>query len=157
MGSWAKPLIGKLQLKKKGTTPATQLDGLIGISGYLEEGTQNENLFISFSSKDFSWVAENLIPSLDKHAFPYSIHRREFEPGRSIAQNMADSVYNSREVLIVLSNNYLASNFCREELHMALQPEEGRHGRFVTDSYDHRQVEEKVVAMCADKKEFAGF
>ena len=34
---------------------------------------------------------------------------------------MANSVYNSRQVLIVLSNNYLASNFCREELHMALQ------------------------------------
>ena len=34
---------------------------------------------------------------------------------------MADSVYGSRQVLIVLSENYLASNFCREELHMALQ------------------------------------
>ena len=30
-------------------------------------------------------------------------------------------MYNSRKVLIVLSNNYLASNFCREELQMALQ------------------------------------
>ena len=36
---------------------------------------------------------------------------------------MADSVYGSRQVLIVLSENYLASNFCREELHMALQRE----------------------------------
>jgi len=34
---------------------------------------------------------------------------------------MADSVYGSRQVLIVLSENYLASNFCREELHMAVQ------------------------------------
>ena len=34
---------------------------------------------------------------------------------------MTESVYNSRQVLVVLSNNYLASNFCREELHMALQ------------------------------------
>ena len=34
---------------------------------------------------------------------------------------MADSVYGSRQVLIVLSDNYLASNFCREELHMAIQ------------------------------------
>ena len=36
---------------------------------------------------------------------------------------MADSVYGSRQVLIVLSENYLTSNFCREELHMALQRE----------------------------------
>ena len=34
---------------------------------------------------------------------------------------MADSVYGSRQVLIVISDNYLASNFCREELQMAMQ------------------------------------
>jgi len=34
---------------------------------------------------------------------------------------MADSVYGSRQVLIVLSDNYLASNFCREELHMSVE------------------------------------
>ncbi|XP_044179199.1 uncharacterized protein LOC114952530 [Acropora millepora] len=91
------------------------------IKSYLEEGMLIEKLFISYSSKDFSWVTENLISPLEKHAIPYSIHSRDFELGRPIVQNMADSVYNSRQVLIVLSNNYLASNFCREELHMALQ------------------------------------
>ena len=30
-------------------------------------------------------------------------------------------MYGSRQVLIVLSDNYLASNFCREELHTAIQ------------------------------------
>ena len=30
-------------------------------------------------------------------------------------------MYGSRQVLIVMSDNYLASNFCREELHMAIQ------------------------------------
>ena len=87
----------------------------------MEEVIQNEKLFISYSSKDFSWVTENLISPLEKHSIPYSIHSRDFELGRPIVQNMAESVYNSRQVLIVLSNNYLASNFCREELHMALQ------------------------------------
>ncbi|XP_015760921.1 PREDICTED: uncharacterized protein LOC107340085 isoform X2 [Acropora digitifera] len=91
------------------------------MKSYLEEGMLIETLFISYSSKDFSWVTENLISPLEKHAIPYSIHSRDFELGRPIVQNMADSVYNSRQVLIVLSNNYLASNFCREELHMALQ------------------------------------
>ena len=81
----------------------------------------NNKLFISYSSKDFSWVKENLITLLDKHSIPYSIHTRDFELGKPILQNMADSVYNSRQVLIVLSDNYLASNFCREELHMAVQ------------------------------------
>ena len=78
-------------------------------------------LFISYSSKDFGWVTENLISILEKHSIDYSIHSRDFEIGRPIVQNMADSVYGSRQVLIVLSENYLASNFCREELHMAVQ------------------------------------
>ena len=88
---------------------------------YLGNDAENEKVFISYSSKDFSWVTENLISLLEKHSIPYSIHNRDFELGRPIVQNMADSVYNSRQVLIVLSNNYLASNFCREELQMALQ------------------------------------
>ena len=78
-------------------------------------------LFISYSSKDFGWVTENLIAILEKHSIDYSIHSRDFELGRPIVQNMADSVYGSRQVLIVLSENYLANNFCREELHMAVQ------------------------------------
>ncbi|KAL9967104.1 hypothetical protein ACROYT_G025272 [Oculina patagonica] len=78
-------------------------------------------LFISYSSKDFGWVTENLISVLEKHSIDYSIHSRDFEIGRPIVQNMADNVYGSRQVLIVLSENYLASNFCREELHMAVQ------------------------------------
>ena len=65
----------------------------------------------------------NLISVLEKHSIDYSIHSPDFEIGRPIVQNMADCVYGSRQVLIVLSENYLASNFCREELHMAVQRE----------------------------------
>ena len=81
----------------------------------------NNKIFISYSSKDFAWLSENLISLLDKHSIPYSIHIRDFELGKPIVQNMADSVYGSRQVLIVMSDNYLASNFCREELQMAIQ------------------------------------
>ena len=90
-------------------------------TGFPEDQVANDKLFISYSSKDFAWVSENLISLLDKHAILYSIHSRDFELGKPIVQNMADSVYGSRQVLIVLSDNYLASNFCREELHMAIQ------------------------------------
>ena len=81
----------------------------------------SNKLFISYSSNDFAWVNKNLISLLEKHSISYSIHTRDFELGRPIVQNMADSVYGSRQVLIVLSDNYLASNFCREELRMAVQ------------------------------------
>ena len=84
-------------------------------AGDLEEGiTKSNNLFIGYSSKDGAWVNENLIPILDKHSISYSIHTRDFELGKPIVQNMADSVYSSRKVLIVLSDNYFDSNFCRK-------------------------------------------
>ena len=90
-------------------------------AGCPEDEVTGNKLFISYSSKDFAWVSENLISLLDKHAIPYSIHIRDFELGKPIVQNMAESVYGSRQVLIVMSDNYLASNFCREELRMAYQ------------------------------------
>ena len=94
---------------------------LFSLVAYLLEEDLINQLFISYSSKDFAWISENLISILEKHSIDYSIHSRDFEIGKPIVQNMADSVYGSRQVLIVLSENYLASNFCREELHMAVQ------------------------------------
>lgn len=90
------------------------------IGGFNDEVLKNQ-LFVSYSSKDVSWVNEYLISLLEKHSIAYSIHSRDFELGKPIVQNMADNVYGSRQVVIVLSQNYLASNFCREELHMAFQ------------------------------------
>ena len=91
------------------------------ITDGLNEADIINRLFISFSSKDLGWVNENLIAVFEKHSIAYSIHSRDFKLGKPIVQNMADNVYGSRQVLIVLSQNYLASNFCREELHMAIQ------------------------------------
>ncbi|XP_022786048.1 uncharacterized protein LOC111326341 isoform X3 [Stylophora pistillata] len=88
--------------------------------GFNDEVLKNQ-LFVSYSSKDVGWVNEYLISLLEKHSIAYSIHSRDFELGKPIVQNMADNVYGSRQVVIVLSQNYLASNFCREELHMAFQ------------------------------------
>lgn len=105
----------RLLVKKKSSSTFK-----LGKYGLKEAATLNR-LFISFSSKDLAWTNENLISIFEKHSIAYSIHSRDFELGKPIVQNMADNVYGSRQVLIVLSQNYLASNFCREELHMAVQ------------------------------------
>ena len=90
-------------------------------TGNHQDEIVSDKLFISYSSKDFAWVTNNLITLLEKHSISYTIHFRDFELGKPFIQNMADSVYGSRQVLIVLSDNYLASNFCREELHMVVE------------------------------------
>ena len=78
------------------------------------------DVFISFSSLDYQWVQDNLAPVLDRKRISYCIHSRDFVVGKAIIENIADSVYNSRKVLAVVSKHYLASKFCREELEIAL-------------------------------------
>ena len=77
-------------------------------------------MFVTFSGKDFGWVEGNLLPLLDENKLKYCIHYRDFELGRDIHENMAESVYASRKVLAVISKNYVTSGFCQSELGMAL-------------------------------------
>lgn len=75
---------------------------------------------MTFSNKDRQWVADNIIPLLEGNQIKYCIHSRDFELGRPLTDNMAESVYSSRNVLAVMSKNYLDSKFCKGELEMAL-------------------------------------
>ena len=78
-------------------------------------------MFVTFSGKDAAWVEEELVPVLEQSRLKFCIHNRDFELGKPFVDNMIDSVYSSRKVLAVVSRNYMASNFCRGELDMALQ------------------------------------
>lgn len=77
-------------------------------------------MFISYSTKDFDWVQQSLLPVLDENGVKYIIHSRDFVPGKAWLDNMADSVYNSRKVILVMSMNYLSSGFCKDEMRMAI-------------------------------------
>ncbi|XP_022807987.1 hemicentin-1-like [Stylophora pistillata] len=78
------------------------------------------DVFVTFSSQDLNWVKKELLPLLDKHKLKYCIHDRDFQAGKPVVDNMAESVYTSRKVLAVMSHNYMSSKFCRGELEMAL-------------------------------------
>ena len=78
------------------------------------------DVFISYSSKDYNWIEQSLLPVLDQNNIKYIIHSRDFVPGKAFYENMAESVYNSRKVILVISMNYLASGFCKDEMRMAL-------------------------------------
>ncbi|CAH3176372.1 unnamed protein product [Porites lobata] len=82
--------------------------------------TFEKDVFISYSSKDYDWVQEFLLPVFNNNNVNYTIHSRDFKPGKAFLDNMADSVYTSRKVILVMSANYLSSGFCKDEMHMAL-------------------------------------
>ncbi|XP_068671649.1 low-density lipoprotein receptor-related protein 6-like [Montipora foliosa] len=77
--------------------------------------------FIIYSTVDQKWVTKKLLPTLEsKHKIKCCIHYRDFVPGVPFTQNMADSVYNSKKTVAVVSKSFLTSNFCSHELSIAL-------------------------------------
>ena len=67
------------------------------------------------------WVTDELLPTLEsKHNIKCCIHYRDFVPGVPFTKNMADCVYNSRKTVAVVSKSFLASNFCSQEMSIAL-------------------------------------
>ena len=90
---------------------------------HIENGVFEKDLFISYSSKDYDWVKESLLSLLDQNDIKYIIHSRDFVPGKAFIDNMADSVYNCRKVILIMTANYLSSGFCKDEMRMAMHRE----------------------------------
>ncbi|CAM5176384.1 unnamed protein product [Eretmochelys imbricata] len=77
--------------------------------------------FISYNSADEGWVLEQLVPSLESSqgSFRLCLHHRDFELGKSIVDNIVDSIYNSRKTVCVISRSYLQSEWCSLEIQLA--------------------------------------
>ena len=81
----------------------------------------NFDAFIIYSTTDETWVEKKLLPILEeKHNIKCCIHYRDFLPGVPFLENMAQSVYNSRKTIAVVSKSFLSSKYCNHELKMAL-------------------------------------
>ncbi|XP_078510967.1 toll-like receptor 12 [Lissotriton helveticus] len=78
--------------------------------------------FVSYSSSDQGWILQHLIPNLEEKGPPFfklCLHNRDFEVGKDIVDNIADSIYRSRKTICVISHNYLRSEWCSLEMRMA--------------------------------------
>ncbi|XP_052542579.1 toll-like receptor 13 isoform X2 [Tympanuchus pallidicinctus] len=75
--------------------------------------------FVSYNSADESWVLQKLVPELERGSFRLCLHHRDFQPGRSIIDNIVDAVYNSRKTVCVMSRSYLRSEWCSLEVQLA--------------------------------------
>ena len=66
------------------------------------------------------------VPIQDLEDAPYAgqpmrlcIHERDFELGNWIEENIVKAIEQSRKIILVISNNFLESNWCRFELEIA--------------------------------------
>ncbi|XP_060070692.1 toll-like receptor 4 [Ylistrum balloti] len=87
--------------------------------------------FVSYSSLDETWVYD-LCRRLEEsvHKFRLCLHHKHFIPGACISDNIIDSVERSRHTIMVLSPNFLKSEWCilefRKAFHQSLVENE-RH------------------------------
>ncbi|XP_027008886.2 toll-like receptor 13 [Tachysurus fulvidraco] len=78
--------------------------------------------FVSFSHRDEAWVFEEMAPRLEEQGQPrlrLCLHNRDFEVGKGIIDNIAESIYSSRRTVCVLSRQYLRSDWCGLEMRVA--------------------------------------
>lgn len=82
--------------------------------------------FVSYSSNDEEWVSKTFkdlecFSSDSYHQFKFCLHHRDFIPGKTIFDNVIDSVESSRHTVIILSRHFLQSHYCMYEFHEAFQ------------------------------------
>ena len=79
--------------------------------------------FVLYSSIDADrlWVHYKLRSELENvFGFRLCIHHRDFPPGLDIIDNIEDAIHSSRKVLVIMSENFVNSDWCIEEVNMTM-------------------------------------
>ncbi len=79
--------------------------------------------FVSYSQSDVTWVRNELMPFLEseKNQFQLCVHVRDFVPGVTITKNIMTAIDCSRRTILVLSREFLKSEWCHLEFQAAHQ------------------------------------
>ncbi|XP_023930478.1 toll-like receptor 4 [Lingula anatina] len=80
--------------------------------------------FVAFSKEDYKWVYRQLRPKLEdaeaeEDRLRLCLHHRDFLPGEDIEENIIQSISQSRKTVLVISQNFVRSNWCYFEMKMA--------------------------------------
>ena len=76
----------------------------------------NEN-----SAEDDAWVMDELQPNMEEGLEPLRLcmKSRDFTPGHFLLDSIDESIHQSRKTILVLSPNFVASEWCYHEMQMA--------------------------------------
>ncbi|XP_021358637.1 uncharacterized protein LOC110453803 [Mizuhopecten yessoensis] len=89
---------------------------------YEENDGQIYDAFVSYKSskEDEHFVLTKLYPKLEMElGFKMCMHFRDFTPGEAIANNIISAIERSRRTIMILSPNYINSEWCRMEYQKA--------------------------------------
>jgi toll-like receptor 13 len=89
----------------------------------LREYTDNEDYiydaFISYANENLRFIFDPIVPGLENRGLRLCLHDRDFLPGDNIADNIIRAIRNSKTTVIVLSADFLKSEWCLYEFNMA--------------------------------------
>ena len=78
------------------------------------------DVFVSYADEDRSFVKNEIVEKLENgYNLTLLIHDRDFIAGEFVGDNIVKAITNSRKTLIVLSKDFLKSQWCMYELNMA--------------------------------------
>ena len=79
--------------------------------------------YVSYNetSADDEWVMNDLQPNMEDgpESVKLCIKTRDFIPGHSLIESISESIHQSRKTILVLSPNFVDSNWCHHETEMA--------------------------------------
>ncbi|XP_064487539.1 protein toll-like [Ornithodoros turicata] len=111
------------------------------------------DIFLSFSSKDSDWAYANLIPRIESEGFSVCTYDRNFKGGFLLKDMIQEAVSCSRRTLLLLTQNFVESEWCRWEFrvahHNALRERINRLIVVVTEDIPDDVDEELLVYMKA--------
>ncbi|XP_078689233.1 uncharacterized protein LOC144920757 [Branchiostoma floridae x Branchiostoma belcheri] len=86
-----------------------------------EDEDKEYDAFLSYSQHDLDVVLQDVLPALENREPPFRVclHHRDFLPGVPIAENILNAVSASKRTIILLSNNFLESDWCQLEFQAA--------------------------------------
>ena len=102
-----------------------------------EDAQRPYDAFVSYSSDDEHFVIRELVPYLEENqrrrpGYRLCVHYRDFAVGASIAESIISAVEHSKRVIIILSENFLQSEWCQFEFQKAhLQLLEEKRNRII--------------------------
>ncbi|CAH1796436.1 unnamed protein product [Owenia fusiformis] len=79
--------------------------------------------FVSYNSESQDWVVDHMLPNMERSPdevnFKICFDGRDFIPGKYIADNIVDSIHQSRKLIFVITEKFIKSQWCGFELEMA--------------------------------------
>ncbi len=86
-----------------------------------EDQNRTYDAFVSYNSSDQSFVLRELMPKLERQPpfYKLCLHFRDFALGAAVAENIVEAIDTSKRTIMLVSKDFLQSDWCQYEFQMA--------------------------------------